>query len=262
MSHMLYELDVRLQQIEPPIWRTVEVPGAWSLDQVHLALQIAMGWTNSHLHGFTIAGTHYSLPDRDGANTPNCVDERGRGLQDLVKAGGSFTYDYDFGDGWEHDVVVTKVTTVTKPPRPRCVAGARACPPEDCGGAGGYEHMLAVLADPKHEEHDSMVAWSEHFDPERFALPKGGVDLRDAIEELEAAGEDDEDVEGPLVDLPPLLLDAVLALDPLRRASLAAIIAGSLADELMDVRRVTEQLIVAMKEDVKKPRAPRKRARS
>ncbi|MBA3393462.1 MAG: plasmid pRiA4b ORF-3 family protein [Deltaproteobacteria bacterium] len=266
MGQTLYELDVRLQAIEPAIWRTVEVPGTSSLEDVHFAIQVAMGWTNSHLHQFTIGGRFYGMADVDGSGDLELEDEREYRLQDLVQSGSSFLYEYDFGDGWEHDVRVTKVTTVAKAPRPRCIAGARACPPEDCGGPSGYQNLLEALRDPKHEEHDSMVMWSDDFEPERFDLPKSGLDLREDMADLKALAEGDEhDVDVAAgIDLPELLVDAVLALEPVQRASLGALIGASLATELVEVRQVAGQLVTAMKERDKKKsaRTHRKRARS
>ena len=271
MTHTLFELDVRLREIEPSIWRTVEVPGAWSLEDVHLALQVAMGWTNSHLHQFKIGNKLYGMVDVDDSGDLEIKDEREYRLQDLVQNGGSFMYEYDFGDGWEHDVAVKRVATVGKPPRPRCVAGARACPPEDCGGSGGYENLLEALADPEHEEHDSLVTWSNDFKPERFVLPNNGLDLREEIAKLRALADGDDPLEehdvdpddGPILDLPKPLVEAVLALDPMQRAALAALIAGSLANEIVEVRHASGQLAGAMKErDKKKTRGHRKRARS
>lgn len=268
MSHTVFELDVRLREIEPPIWRTVEVPGASSLEDVHYALQVAMGWTNSHLHQFLIGNTCYGMADVDDSGDLEIEDEREYRLQDLVAGGESFVYEYDFGDSWEHEVTVKKVTSVAKPPRARCLAGARACPPEDCGGTGGYENLLEALADPDHEEHASSVTWSGGFDPERFELPKHGLELRDEMEKLKAFAEGDGDVEddgdGPTLDLPAPLVEAVLALDPMKRASLGALIAGSLASELVEVRHAAGQLVAAMKaRDQKRAgRSHRKRGRS
>jgi hypothetical protein len=271
MRHNLFELDVRLREIEPPIWRTVEVPGAWSLEDVHLALQVAMGWTNSHLHQFKIGDRVYGMVDVDDSGDLEIEDEREYRLQDLVQDGGSFVYEYDFGDSWDHDVTVKKVTTVAKPPRPRCVAGARACPPEDCGGSGGYENLLEALADPEHEEHDSLVTWSNDFKPERFLLPTNGLDLREEIATLRALADGDDPFEeydvdpddDPMLDLPKPLVEAVLTLDPMRRASLASLIAASLAAEIVEASHAAGQLAGAMKErDKKKTRAHRKRARS
>jgi hypothetical protein len=195
MPYELYELDVRVREIEPSIWRTVEVPGAWSLEEVHFALQVAMGWTNSHLHQFIIAKAAYGMVDVDDTGDLEMEDERLFRLQDLVRSGDSFRYAYDFGDSWEHDVRVSKVTSVVKLPKARCIAGARACPPEDCGGVGGYEHLLAVLADPRHEEHAEMVQWSGDFAPEVFSLPKGGLDLGPAIKRYKELANEDEDLD-------------------------------------------------------------------
>jgi hypothetical protein len=271
MSHALFELDIRLREIEPPIWRTVEVPGAWSLEDVHLALQVAMGWTNSHLHQFKMGDRAYGMVDIDDSGDLEIEDEREHRLQDLVQEGGSFVYEYDFGDSWEHDVTVKNVTTVAKPPRPRCVAGARACPPEDCGGSGGYENLLEALANPEHEEHESLLTWSNDFKPERFVLPKNGLDLREEMATLRALADGNDpfaeyDVDlddGPMLDVPKPLVEAVLALDPMQRAALAAMIAGSLANEIVELRHAAGQLAgPGTKRDKKKTRGHRKRARS
>jgi len=253
MGHKVFELDVRLRGIEPPIWRTVEVPGARSLEDVHFAIQVAMGWTNSHLHQFKIGDKQFGMTDVDDADELELEDEREFRLQDVIQNGGSFVYEYDFGDGWEHDVTVRKVTTVASPPRPRCIGGARACPPEDCGGAGGYENLLEALANPDHEEHESLVTWSNGFKPERFVLPKSGLDLREEMERLKALADGDDPFEeydvdaddGPMMDLPKPLVEAVLALDPMQRASLGALIAGSLATELEQARSILEKVATA-----------------
>jgi hypothetical protein len=254
MRHELFELDVRLCGIEPAIWRTVELAGSSSLEDVHFALQIALGWTNSHLHQFQIGTTLYGMTGVEEFDV-KIKDERAYRLQDLVQSGDSFLYEYDFGDGWEHTVTVKKVTTVAKPPRPRCLAGARACPPEDCGGPGGYADLLAALADPKRKEHADRVAWAGGFKPERFVVPKG--DLRKEMLELKLLADGDEDEAADPTALPRPLVDAVLALEPMQRASLAAVIAGSLATELLDGRETILDLATTIKTGLK----PRKRRR-
>lgn len=259
MAQALYELDVRLNEIEPPIWRTVEVPGAWSLEDVHYALQVAMGWTNSHLHQFVIANTMYGMIGGDDFGGPKIEDERGVRLQDLVRVGDVFSYEYDFGDSWEHAIRVSKVTFATKAPKARCTAGARACPPEDCGGVGGYEQLLAALADPRHAEHDRMVEWSADFAPEQFELPKAGLDLGAAIKRLRTLAEEDEpdeEVGGAMNDavitLPRELVELVLSMPPMERAALGSVISESLATELLDALQVPPR--------ASRARAPAKKA--
>jgi len=231
MAHQLFELDIRLQDLEPPIWRTVLLPGSASLEDVHLAIQVAIGWKNSHLHHFMIGERFYGIAGLDAG--PGAEDERRVRLQDVARAGTAFLYEYDFGDGWRHDVRVTRVTTAAKAPSPRCTAGARACPPEDCGGVPGYQQLLAVLGDPGHPEHAEARAWADDFEPEAFALPKAGRDLRRDLDQLRALANGADDAPDSVADatlealtaIPRPLVDAVLALRPGQRAALIAIVA-------------------------------------
>ena len=123
-----------------------------------------MGWDNMHLYRFAIGDADYG----DDEDMDELGDVRTK-LADLVEPGVTFRYDYDFGDGWEHDVHVLGTTTADGA---HCLDGARACPPEDCGGPAGYEHLLDVLADPAHPQHDELAEWigrpvdAEAFDPE------------------------------------------------------------------------------------------------
>ncbi len=173
-------LKITLQGSKPPIWRRIEVPGNTSLDDLNLMIQGAMGWTNSHLHGFEIGGENYSILDPEfGAD--DCLDETKFRLQRLVPVEkAKFTYTYDWGDGWEHLVLVEKIM----PPEPgveypRCVAGARACPPEDVGGVWGYAEFLEAISDPKHERHEESLEWiGGEFDPEAFDLAETNEDVR------------------------------------------------------------------------------------
>jgi hypothetical protein len=159
-------LHVRLVDIEPPIWRHVLAPSHLNLEELHHVLQAAMGWLDSHLRGFRIGDRSYSLPDPDG--NADHADERERTLDELP-GGAVFRYDYDFGDDWEHEILVEEVTEIDAD-FPLCAAGARACPPEDSGGPGGYDHLLAALRDPTHPEHQEMREWGGSFDPEAFSL--------------------------------------------------------------------------------------------
>lgn len=129
-----------------------------------------MGWTNSHLHAFRKGMEQYGAPSREFPGM--FTNERDVPLDRLVHIGGKLIYEYDFGDGWEHELKVEKAFAGEPKARyPRCTEGRLACPPEDCGGPWGYEHLLDVLRDPKHEEHEEMREWiGGDFDPEAFDL--------------------------------------------------------------------------------------------
>jgi len=163
----IYELKVTLREIYPPIWRQVHVRSDTTLAKLHEVLQFAMGWSNSHLHLFETEDERYGVPDPE----LDLHDERRVRLDRLLtRLGDRMVYEYDFGDSWEHDVVLERILEPQKGARyPRVIAGQRACPPEDCGGVPGYEEFLSIIADPRHPEHEEMVEWAGGpFDPEAF----------------------------------------------------------------------------------------------
>jgi hypothetical protein len=166
----IFQLKVTLQNIKPPVWRRILVDASSTLDQVHEVIQAAFGWWNYHLHEFEIDGTRYGDPDPDDDWGPPTVNERRIRLDTVVTAGSTFGYLYDFGDGWSHRVTVEKdLPAETGTTVPACIGGRRACPPEDCGGPWGYEHLLEALADPTHPEHRDLTDWlGAPFDPEAF----------------------------------------------------------------------------------------------
>lgn len=173
----VYQLKVVLMGTRRPIWRRVQVPGNANLGWLHAVLQIGMGWTNSHLHQFNLGTALYSDTRAHCAEfvgDPEILEERKAVLQDVVSdAQTVFGYEYDFGDSWEHEVVVEKILPpdATVSAVARCVDGARACPPEDCGGVDGYEDLLRILKKPKHPEHQSMKTWlGGAFDAEAFSV--------------------------------------------------------------------------------------------
>jgi hypothetical protein len=175
----IYQLKITLQGLRPPIWRRVLVADDTSLAKLNFIIQIAMGWTNSHLHDFTILGERYSEPSPE--DWEPVKDERRYKLNQLVTgAKFKFTYQYDFGDSWDHAVVVEKILPPDPGVRsPVCVAGKRACPPEDVGGVWGYTGFLEALADPNHAEHESYLEWiGGEFDPEAFDLDAVNKELR------------------------------------------------------------------------------------
>jgi hypothetical protein len=167
----IYQLKVTLKHIRPPIWRRIQVYGNTPLLELHAILQAAMGWTNSHLHQFVVGNTYYGLPEIDEFDDLNLKDERSVRLDQLLSnSWRKIIYEYDFGDGWEHEVLLEKVLEpASRVKYPRCIGGARARPPEDCGGTGGYMDFLAAISDPEHEEHEEYLEWiGGGFDPEEF----------------------------------------------------------------------------------------------
>jgi hypothetical protein len=181
-SSPLYELKITLRGSKPAIWRRLQVPGSIKLNRLHKVFQVAMGWTDSHLHQFIDPPLVYSVPS--GEDFPGLVeqlDERRFRLAELARhEKASFIYEYDFGDGWAHEVVVEKIVPAG-PAKQRavCLAGENACPPEDCGGIGGYYELLEAVNNPKHEAHQQMLDWlGEPFDPGRFDLQAVNAALR------------------------------------------------------------------------------------
>ncbi len=178
----IYQLKVTIRGIRPPVWRRLQVSGAATLGDLHDVLQRAFGWEDYHLHHFVVGDTFYGVPDPEDADWEfDTKDEQRARLQQTLGRGlKKFVYEYDFGDGWEHMITVEKV--LTPEPRaayPRCLAGRRAGPPEDCGGAWGYVRLIEVTADPKHPEYEEMREWlGENFDPERFELADVNLLLR------------------------------------------------------------------------------------
>jgi hypothetical protein len=160
------ELDVSIRDIEPRIWRKVRVPAELTLGQLHNVLQIAFGWTNSHLHDFVARGIRFGMVDVE--DEIFSVDENAAPLGAVADPGSSLLYRYDFGDDWEHDIVVSRVEDGAQDVFV-CTGGARARPAEDCGGVSGYASMVAILADPRHPEYREMRTWAGHkYDPEKF----------------------------------------------------------------------------------------------
>jgi tetratricopeptide (TPR) repeat protein len=169
----IYQLKVTLRGSKPPIWRRLLVPADTKLSKLHDILQTAMGWTDSHLHMFGVRDTHYGIPNPD--DWDEVLDERKVTLAEVLpRERAKLVYEYDFGDGWEHDVLVEKVLDAEPGVKyPACVAGKRACPPEDCGGVWGYANLVEAVNDPEHPEHDEMLEWlGGGFDPEAFDVER------------------------------------------------------------------------------------------
>jgi hypothetical protein len=167
----IYELKLEMLEVEPLIWRRLLVPGSITLAQLHEVLQTAMGWTNSHLHEFIVGEHIYSDPEFEIDEARSEYRYRLARLAPRVR--NTITYLYDFGDGWEHQIRVEAIieNDTRYPGKPVCLAGARNCPPEDCGGPWGYQNFLKAIGNKKHKEHKELIEWvGGSFDPEHFDL--------------------------------------------------------------------------------------------
>jgi tetratricopeptide (TPR) repeat protein len=184
VSGPIYQLKVMLKGSKPPIWRRFQVPGNISLRKLHLILQEVMGWTNSHLYRFEIGGTEFGEPENESYGLEVKNSHRTKLIRVAPREKTKFTYEYDFGDSWEHEILVEKILQAEPGVRyPVCLAGKRACPPEDCGGIWGYAHLLEVIRDPAHEEHEEMMEWlGGQFDPEEFDLDRLNQRLKGHVE--------------------------------------------------------------------------------
>ena len=169
-------IKVTLRDIRPPIWRRLEIGTNITFEDLHHILQIAMGWTNSHLHAFDVGTTRIGPPDPEW---PEDLNERRVLLRDVLRQGvRRFRHEYDFGDDWMHDIAVELLfEPEPEAALPRCTAGKRSGPPEDSGGPWGYGDNLVALRDADHPEHEEMAEWfPPEFDPEKFDV--GAVNQR------------------------------------------------------------------------------------
>ena len=170
----IYQIKVTLLGTDPPIWRRLLVPADLTLEQLHDVLQLAMGWEDCHMHEFRIGQQRFGKPDpmERAFGGPRTASERTARLFNVLgRAGIKAVYTYDFGDSWEHRIVVEK-RLVQEPgcTYPTCLAGERHAPPEDCGGIPGFYNLLEAIRDPEHEEHEELLDWvGGGFDPDAFS---------------------------------------------------------------------------------------------
>ena len=176
---VVYQMRVTLSSVEPPVWRRFQVRSDMTFYELHLALQAVMGWKNYHLYQFNVAGVELS--------DPVTAAEFGAGNAETVQLGhflhgsvGSFLYEYDFCDNWRHEVVVEqRLSPAGNDHFPLCLAGERACPPENSGGLAGYAALLEALTDPTHPERAELLASvAGRFDPEAFDASKANLALQ------------------------------------------------------------------------------------
>jgi hypothetical protein len=180
----IYQIKVTLKDARPSIWRRIQVRGDATLGELHTIIQMAMGWANSHLHHFIVGKSpnlrFIGAPGPDEGD--DLMDEENENEivigQVLSATKSKITYEYDFGDSWEHEVALEKIVEAEAgADYPRCIEGENACPPEDVGGVWGYVDFLQAINNPEHNQHEEFLEWvGGEFDPEEFDL--------DAVNEL------------------------------------------------------------------------------
>ncbi|MGQ0837581.1 plasmid pRiA4b ORF-3 family protein [Actinokineospora sp.] len=178
----VHTIKVTLRGVRPPIWRRLEVASNSTLEQVHHIIQRAFGWESYHMWVFDTPQGEFGVEDQE-------LGHRSAASKSLrssaPRVGSHLRYTYDFGDDWEHDILVEHVgAAASDTAYPRCLTGRRACPPEDCGGVWGYQILVEILADPDHEEHDERLEWlslasADDFDPAAFDAAEVNAELSD-----------------------------------------------------------------------------------
>jgi hypothetical protein len=186
-ARQVLQFHLSLDGITPPIWRRILVPADFTLAQLHRVIQAVMDWQDAHLHQFVIAGRVYGIPDPEGML--EFIDDRKVRLCDLNLTGRSrVRYTYDFGDEWVHALKLEEVSQGDSDDiRALCIAGERSGPPEDVGGAFGYEELLEAHSDPDHEQHHDAKEWLGEFDPEYFSIEEANKRLRKRVRRSKAA---------------------------------------------------------------------------
>ena len=171
----VYQIKVGLRGAKPPIWRRLEVPADISLARLHSVIQIAFGWGNSHLHVFETPYGSFGTADADLGHRSDAEVS----LEQVAPAVKSkLRYTYDFGDDWDHDILVEKVLDPDgTAPLPRCTGGRRAAPPDDCGGIWGYAELVEILSDPADPEHQDRLEWLG-LDDAADSTPTGSTPAR------------------------------------------------------------------------------------
>lgn len=170
---VVYQLKITLKHIRPPIWRRILVASDTTLQQLHIIIQIILDWENYHLYQFSIGNVSFGDPELAVAEGFDMIDAARMKLHDIVHGEKQkFEYVYDFGDYWQHEILVEKILPLDRKVKyPLCIKGKRSGPPEDCGGPYGYLDLIEIIQDPQHEEHEEMLEWlGGEFEPDAFDL--------------------------------------------------------------------------------------------
>ncbi len=188
----VYDFRIVLLDTSPAIWRRIQVPEGYTFWDLHVAIQDSMGWFDCHLHAFRFGkgktALEIGIPDDEGLSDIEVLAGWKTSIKEYFEVGDSCAYEYDFGDGWTHELTLQGIVLAEgRKKYPTCVDGAQACPPEDCGGIPGYYHLLEVLTEPEHEEYEDFIAWlggafePESFDPAKVRFDNPKKRLEDAF---------------------------------------------------------------------------------
>jgi hypothetical protein len=165
-NHLVYQFKITLYEIEPRIWRRIQVPAKYSFWDFHVAIQDAMGWLDYHLHAFRFRPKHkrksieIGIPGDEYDDIGVIPGWEVPIIDNFTEPGQIIEYEYDFGDSWYHEILLEGILLKTKGAKyPKCLAGERACPPEDCGSVDGYYRLVKILQDPNHDEYEEYVEW-------------------------------------------------------------------------------------------------------
>ena len=183
MTNQVIQFKVSLNHVSPKVWRRIQVPETYTFWNLHCAIQDVMGWMNCHLHGFILseknarlnAGIRIQMPNPEWDEGGELDESKERLMDWFPKRVKQCLYTYDFGDTWDHTILFEKLIPAEQKTYPVCIAGKNACPPEDCGGPGGYEYKLEVIKNPKTDEDKEIVEWmgleeGEEYDPTFFNM--------------------------------------------------------------------------------------------
>lgn len=173
MEKKIYQIQIALEGFKPKIWRRILIPADTLLSDFHIVIQIIMGWHNAHLHQFIVDGKIYmeKMDEDEMWDDLDHIDYEGIRLKDVLKSeNGLIQYEYDFGDGWMHEILLEKILPFDNEVHlPICLDGSMNCPVEDSGGVNGYAEYLRIRQNPDHEEYESVIEWlGDDFDPEYF----------------------------------------------------------------------------------------------
>ncbi len=172
----VFQFKITLTGSKPPIWRRIIVPEDYTFWDLHVAIQNSMGWTDSHLHNFEIINPKSRKKEEIGIPAEEWDDREvlpgweHKIVEYFNDKHKRANYIYDFGDNWNHSIVLEKI--MPREPKvkyPICIGGERACPPEDCGGIWGYEEFIEAIMDPENEHYQEYIEWADgDFKPEYF----------------------------------------------------------------------------------------------